>query len=227
MAGSSETTLPRIEAHGGRRVMGRSVDMRRKLALLAAPFFTMLLILSPPPANAQGLEALGPGVRKYLRVGTPKVVLEHVEVIDGTGAAPVPDQNITIAGGKITAISAGADLPPTDGTTILDLKGYAVMPGIVGMHNHLSYFVRESLAADGSTEGFYLTEMVFSGPRLYLANGVTTMRTTGTLSPYAQLKLKQDIEAGVAPGPHMDVTGPYLNGASNSLANEIKGPDDA
>ena len=178
-------------------------------------------------AHAQRIETLTPQVRKYASVQTPKVILEHVEVIDGTGAAPTPDRNVILEGGKITAISPGADVPRNDGTTVLDLRGYSVMPGIVGMHNHLTFFARANLVADGTSEAVVLTEMIFSGPRLYLANGVTTMRTTGTLSPYAELKLKQDIEAGVAPGPHMDVTGPYLNGASNSLANEIKGPDDA
>src|SRR5260370_30501634 len=55
------------------------------------------------PADAQRVDALGPEVRKYLRVNTPKVILEHVQIIDGTGAAPTPDQNIYIEGGKIKA----------------------------------------------------------------------------------------------------------------------------
>src|SRR5262249_18683749 len=192
------------------------------------PFLAVLAVSSwAGVALAQRIETLAPQVRKYASVQTPKVILTHVEVIDGTGGAPSPDRNVTIEGGKITAISPGAGVPPSDGTTVLDLRGYSVMPGIVGMHNHMSYFVRENLAADGSTEGFFLAEMIFSGPRLYLANGVTTMRTTGTLSPYAQLKLKQDIEAGTVPGPHMDVTGPYLNGTPNPLAFGLAGPEDA
>jgi imidazolonepropionase-like amidohydrolase len=178
-------------------------------------------------AAAQRIDVLGPEARKYVRVGTPRVVLEHVQVIDGTGAAPSPDRNVTLEGGIITAISPGADVPPSDGTTVLDLRGYSVMPGIVGMHNHLFFFVRGKLAADGSSDGFFVAEMIFSGPRLYLANGVTTMRTTGTLSPYAELKLKQDIEGGLIPGPHMDVTGPYLNATPNSLAYGLTGPEDA
>src|SRR5438270_13386248 len=101
-------------------------------------------------AHTQRVDALGPEVRKYLRTSTPKVVLEHVEVIDGTGAAPTPDRNITIEAGKITAVSAGADQPPSAGTTIIDLRGYSVMPGIVGMHDHLFYLARPNLAADGS-----------------------------------------------------------------------------
>jgi imidazolonepropionase-like amidohydrolase len=167
-------------------------------------------------ANAQPMDALGPEVRTLLRVTTPKVVLEHVQIIDGTGAPPIPDRNIHVEGGKITAISAGADQSPGEGTTILDLRGHSVMPGIVGMHNHLYCFVSPNLRPDGNFDGPSIRlEMTFSAPRMYLANGVTTMRTTGSIDPYAELKLKRDIERGVVPGPHLDVTGPYLDGAGN------------
>ena len=138
----------------------------------------------------------------YISVSTPRVVLAHVEVIDGTGSAPQTDRNIVIENGKIAAITAGADVAPSDGTTVLDLHGHAVMPGIVGMHDHLYFFALPNLAADRSFEQPAVTqEMLFSAPRMYLANGVTTMRTTGTYDPYSELKLKRDIESGAVPGP--------------------------
>jgi hypothetical protein len=71
--------------------------------------------------------------------------------------------------------------------------------------------------------------MSFSAPRLYLANGVTTMRTVGSIEPYTDVKVKRAIDGGVIPGPHMDVTGPFLEGP-NPLAlpmPELAGPDDA
>ena len=77
------------------------------------------------PAHAQRVDALGPEVRKYVRVSTPRVVLEHVEVVDGTGAPPSADRNILIEAGTITAISPGADMPASDGTTVFDLRGYS------------------------------------------------------------------------------------------------------
>ena len=181
-------------------------------------------------ADAQRADALNLEVRNYVRVGTPKVVLEHVRVIDGTGAAPRPDQNVRIEGGRITAISAGADESPSDDTTVLDLRGYSVMPGIVGMHNHLFALLRPNLAPDGSFEGPGLfVEMSFSAPRLYLANGVTTMRTVGSANPNADLKLKRAIESGLVPGPHLDVTGPFLDGPGNQnlQMQELTGPEDA
>ena len=181
-------------------------------------------------AEAQRLEDLKPPVRKYLSVSTPKVVLTHVQIIDGTGAAPVADRNITIANGKITAIQAGADQSPSEGTTVLDLKGHTVIPGIVGMHDHLFAFVRPGLGADLTFEApAMFVQMTFSAPRLYLASGVTTMRTTGSIAPYADLKLKRAIEGGTLPGPHLDVTGPYLDGPGNPnlQIHELSGPEDA
>jgi imidazolonepropionase-like amidohydrolase len=197
-----------------------------------SPFFFCLAALSSSGlARAQGFDALGPQVRKYVGVGTPRVVLEHVLVIDGTGSAPIPDRNVSIEGGKITAITPGADLPPKDGTTIMNLRGYSVMPGIVGMHDHLFYLSRPNLAADSSFDGPALfLQMSFSAPRLYLANGVTTARTAGSADPYTDLRLQQAIEAGGVPGPHLDVTGPYLEGASsnpNLQMRQLTGPEDA
>ncbi len=182
-------------------------------------------------AHAQRIETLGPQARKYSSVSTPRVVLEHVQIIDGTGAAPLADRNISIEGGKITAISAGADLSPSDGTTILSLRGYTVMPGIVGMHDHLFYLARPNLAPDYSSDGPALfVQMSFSAPRLYLANGVTTARTVGSVDPYTDLRLRQAIETGALPGPHLEVTGPYLEGASNNpnlQMRQLTGPEDA
>jgi imidazolonepropionase-like amidohydrolase len=194
------------------------------------PLFSVAVLSYSAPADAQRVDTLGPEVRKYLRVSTPKVILEHVQIIDGTGAAPTPDQNIYLEGGKIKAISAGADQPASDGTTILDLRGYSVMPGIVGMHNHLYYLARPNFGADGSFDKPALfLQMSFSAPRLYLANGVTTMRTAGSVGPNTDLKLKQAIERGTLPGPHLDVTGPYLDGPGNSNLQwqELTGPEDA
>jgi imidazolonepropionase-like amidohydrolase len=171
----------------------------------------------------QGLDSLGPQVRPYLRVTTSKVVLAHVQIIDGTGSAPLADRNVTIDNGVITAIAPGTDLSATAGTTILDLRGHSVMPGIVGMHDHLFAMARPQ----GSPALF--VEMIYSAPRLYLANGVTTLRTAGSIAPYADVNLRNAIDAGSLPGPHIDVTGPYLDGPGNPnpLIHALTGAEDA
>ncbi|HEV8436444.1 MAG TPA: amidohydrolase, partial [Thermoanaerobaculia bacterium] len=150
-----------------------------------------------------------------IRVSTPRVVLEHVNVIDGTGAPAQPDRNVVIENGRIAAITPGADTPASDGATILDLRGHSVIPGIVGMHDHLYYIRYPNVDAEGNFDRpGLMDEMAFSAPRLYLANGVTTIRTAGSINAYEDVRLKEAIDAGTMPGPHMDVTGPYLEGTN-------------
>ena len=199
----------------------RKLPVRECLALcLSASCHSQL-------AYAQTADVLGPEVRKYVRVSTPKVLLEHVRVVDGTGAPSKADQNITIENGKVAAIRRGADEPQSAGVTVLNLRGYSVIPGIVGMHDHLNFYARPNLQADGNYDRPPLaTQMSFSAPRLYLANGVTTMRTAGSVAPQTDLNLKQAIEKGVAPGPHLEVTGPFLDGPGLT-AQVLTGPEDA
>ncbi len=198
--------------------------MRSHILTSVLAIFLFLL-----PAAAQTPE-LSKTVKAFVRVDAPKVVLTHVRIIDGTGAPAVEDQNVVIEGGKISAIQKGADAAATTGTTVLDLRGYTVMPGIVGMHNHLFYIARPNLNSQRKyDEPVVVPQMTFSAPRLYLAGGVTTMRTTGSVETYADLNLKRDIDAGKLPGPHLDVTGPYLEGPESYFLQmpHLTSPDDA
>jgi imidazolonepropionase-like amidohydrolase len=71
------------------------------------------------------------------------------------------------------------------------------------LHEHLFY---------PSGGGAIYNEQGFSFPRLYLAGGVTTMRTAGNMAGYADLNIKKAIDEGTAIGPTIDVTAPYLEG---------------
>ena len=72
------------------------------------------------------------------------------------------------------------------------------------MHEHLFY-------PSGAGIPLY-NEHGFSFPRLYLASGITTARTGGSLEPYTDLSIKKLIDSGRMPGPKMFITGPYLEG---------------
>ena len=132
----------------------------------------VLLVLSAVALNAQPPVTLSPLTQKYIRVNSPRVVLAHVRVIDGTGKPAVDDQNVVIEGGKIVAVQPGADVASSNGATVLDLRGYTVMPGIVGMHNHLYHIARPNLQANGDWEDPLLVpQMTFSSPRLVSRGG--------------------------------------------------------
>jgi imidazolonepropionase-like amidohydrolase len=177
-------------------------------AVLAIAISFLLCLSSQAQQSSLSKEVL-----RYVRVQAPKVVLTHVRVIDGTGRDALDDQNIVIEGGKIAAIQPGSDITGASNTAVLDLHGYSVIPGIVGMHNHLFYIARPNLDSQWHWDPPALApQMTFSAPRLYLAGGVTTMRTTGSIETYADLNLRSEIDAGHLPGPHIEVTGPYLEG---------------
>ena len=154
-----------------------------------------------------------PGLKPFVATDAPAIVLRHVCVVDGTGAPPREDQTLVIANGKISSS------PPPADAYVLDLAGHTVIPGIVGMHEHLFYPAASPIYA----------EQAFSFPRLYLAAGVTTARTAGSLEPYTDLNVKRLIDAGQMPGPKFWITGPYLEGrgAFTPQMHELTGPDDA
>ncbi|MDQ2855655.1 MAG: amidohydrolase family protein [Acidobacteriota bacterium] len=165
--------------------------------------------------------AQAPDRQQFIRVEAPAIALTHVRVIDGTGAAPQDDQTIVIGGGKIQSIGPSGSAKVAPDVKILDLRGYTVLPGLVGMHNHMFF-------PEGGSPPIY-SDMGISFPRLYLALGVTTIRTTGSVTPFTDLEIKKLIDAGRMIGPRMYITAPYLEGRGSftPVMHELTGPDDA
>jgi imidazolonepropionase-like amidohydrolase len=182
-----------------------------------ATLVVSLLAVGINAAFVSGQTSLPEEVQAFVRVGTPVVALTHVKLVDGTGADPVDDQTIVIVDGRIASVGLTDKVTIPDGAEVLNLTGHTVIPGIVGMHNHTFYTT--------SGRRVQLTE---SAPRLYLAGGVTTIRTTGSYHPYSELSLKSAIDRRQVPGPRIHVTGPYLTGGSGvSYMTQLSGPDDA
>ncbi len=195
----------------------------RRIAVTVSFFAAAIAAAQIPP---------GSPIAPFISVNAPVFVLDHVRVIDGTGAPASEDQAIVVVNGKIQFVGAAASATVPAGAQRMDLAGYTVIPGIVGMHNHLYYTDSYAVQiAGGSVEepGLFVAEIPFTAPRLYLAAGVTTMRTTGSLEPYTDLKVKSRIDTNQMPGPDMDATAPYLEGAPTLFAqmHELTGPDDA
>jgi hypothetical protein len=180
---------------------------KRALAALACFICGAAMAQAPKPSAE---------VRKFITHDQPLLALAHVRVVDGTGAPAQEDRTVVLRGGRIeTILDAAAPVP--GGATVLDLTGRTVIPGLVGMHNHLMYTASLHSDEEGKLPppGFFVTEIAFSAPRMYLAAGVTTMRTTGSVEPYTDLNIRRLIDEGQIPGPHLDVTGPYLEGKAS------------
>jgi imidazolonepropionase-like amidohydrolase len=157
-------------------------------------------------------------VRAFIKVDSPVIALTNVRVIDGTGAPARAGQTLIIRGGTIAEVGDAARVRPPEGAMVLDLTGRSVIPGLVMVHEHLYY---------PTGAGIY-GQLGESFIRLYLAGGVTTMRTGGNMNGFMDLKLKKLIDSGQRAGPAIDATAPYLNGPSTfTQLRDLKGPDDA
>jgi enamidase len=147
-------------------------------------------------------------VRAFITHAEPEIVLRNARVIDGTGRAPAENQTILIRNGMIAEIAgAGGKVNASPNAATIDLTGKTVLPGLIMFHEHLYY----------PTGGQVYAQLGASFSRLYLAGGVTTMRTGGNVNGVMDIKLKQEIEAGRQAGPSIDATAPYLNGANSFL----------
>jgi enamidase len=185
--------------------------------LLKAVLASLTLLVSPE-LHAQR-PVLSAAARAYVVVDSPVVALTHVRVIDGTGAPARDDQTLIIRDGRIAALGASRSISVPGGAQVIDLTGKSVIPGLVMVHEHLYYPTGPGVYAN----------LAESFTRLYLAGGVTSMRTGGNLNGFGDFGIKHDIDTGKKPGPWIDATAPYLEGPGLGLdqVHELTGPDDA
>jgi imidazolonepropionase-like amidohydrolase len=125
-----------------------------------------------------------------------------------TGAEPAA-QTIIVTGDRITAIAPTASTPKQSGDTEIDLTKYTVMPGLIDVHTHLTmttnfdpYFELSMTPAKEAIIGV-------ENAKVTLEAGFTTVRNVGA-NDYTDVALRDEINAGHIPGPHMQASGPAL-----------------
>lgn len=142
---------------------------------------------------------------QFVRVDASTFALTHVRVIDGTSPDTREDQTVVIRGGRIASLGPSTNASVDAGTPVLDLSGRSVIPGLIGMHDHLFYQL------ESSTAPAMVVPAQAAFAKLYLASGVTTIRTAGAVDFDGDRRAKRAIDDGKEPGPHIHLTGPYLN----------------
>ena len=128
--------------------------------------------------------------------------LVHGRVIDGNGGVPLNDVAVLLRGDRIEAVGSFASVPVPPGSTVIDVSGKTVMPGLADMHVHLSG------GWDGDRDDMlgyqrYLNALLYSG--------VTTVLDTGNVLPFIQ-QIKQEAAAGRLVSPTIKMAGPLIDG---------------
>ena len=187
------------------------------LAALAVAVAAVVSVLASASASAQR-PLDGSQAASYVAVNAEAVALRGVTVLDGTGGPALQNQTVVIEGNRISAVGAAGQVQIPAGAEVMELSGHTVIPGMVGLHNHLYYTAAGGRAA----------QLTYSAPRLYLGSGVTTVRTTGSRQPFAELNLRAEIERGSVPGPRIHVTAPYITaGGGMSTMTMLESPEQA
>lgn len=156
---------------------------------------TLAIALSVASAAHAQLPVVTPAMRPFIAYDAPVVAIRHARVIDGTGRSAVPNQTLILRDGKIESVTPDALARVPAGAVTIDATGKSVLPGLVQMHEHM-----------WMAGPYGLLDANESYPRLYLAAGVTSVRTTGSYNDYIDLKLWRSVQAGDAVGPWMDLT---------------------
>jgi len=186
--------------------------------LLLAGF--SLLIAS----HAMTQTSFSPVVKKFIDYDSSLIAFTHCKLADVKHGKVLDNQTVIVRNGIITAVDDSKKLPAPQGSVVIDLTGKSLLPGFVLLHEHMYY-------ANYSADFSYLDvkELPYTFPKLYLACGATTIRTAGSVEPYADLNLKRDIDQGKFLGPAMDVTAPYLEGKGSIFPgmHQLSGPAEA
>jgi imidazolonepropionase-like amidohydrolase len=130
------------------------------------------------------------------------ILLKGATVIDGSGGSPRKNADVLVKDGRIESVGAGLSGPA--GTTVVDLAGYTVLPGLIECHTHLT------LSPDGP--GAITREVTEGAPdaairgviaaKKTLEAGFTTVRNVGA-GEFVDVALKRAIDRGDVPGPRM------------------------
>lgn len=152
-----------------------------------------------------GQETINNETRAFVNYERGAYIFQNLSIVDGTNTAAQSNMDIWVEGSTIKKI--GKDLSVPKGVKAIDMQGKSAMPGMVMLHEHMFY-------PKATNEGIYgVNQMSYSFPKLYLAGGVTTMRTAGSIMPQADVNIKKRINRGDTPGPKMDVTSPHMDRA--------------
>jgi imidazolonepropionase-like amidohydrolase len=144
----------------------------------------------------------------FIIESAPLIALTHARVIDGTGAPAQSNQTLIFDRGMIVDVGPSSSVAIPAGAHVIDLSGKSVFPGLVMLHEHLF-----TVSPDSTPKHLLGVEQPVSFPLMYLAAGVTTLKTTGSMDAAGDLAIKRAIDSGARAGPDMFLTAPYLEAA--------------
>jgi len=150
------------------------------------------------------------GPQAILRAMTERIALSPERMIDTVHGEVLTGRAVIVEGERIAEVVASADVP--DGVDRVDLAGHTLLPGLIDAHAHLvgEEDTGQGYAALVMRSGAQEAIVGVRNARSTLEAGFTTVRDIGTFRAFADLALRDGIDAGWFPGPRMLCAGAYV-----------------
>ena len=140
---------------------------------------------------------------------TGRTLLRAGAVIDVHTGRTSPEETVVVQGDRIVAVQTTGSTPAQPGDREIDLHGYTVLPGLFDVHTHLTGVTDFDPYLELSMTPGKEAILGVENAKTTLEAGFTTVRNVGA-NDFTDVALRDEIDAGHIPGPHMQVSGPPL-----------------
>jgi len=151
---------------------------------------------------------------------TGRTLIRAGQVLDVRSGARVPAQTIVVSGDRIQAIAPTAATPAQTGDVEIDLTRATVLPGLIDVHTHLTFpndfDPYRELAMTPAREALIGAQ----NAKVTLEAGFTSVRNVGARD-YTDVALRDEIDAGHLPGPHIQASGPAIGITGGHCDNNL------
>lgn len=152
------------------------------------------------------------------------VLIKAGKLIDVRAGRVLADQAILIEGDRIKKVGSSQSVQAPAGARVIDLSDAAVLPGLIDCHTHLTFDPSHSgysaLGISTPREALYGAK----NARVTLEAGFTTVRNVGA-NGYADIALRDAINAGDVPGPRIDASGPAIGVTGGHCDESLLAPE--
>jgi len=138
-----------------------------------------------------------------------RTLLRAGHVLDVHTGKETPAETIIVQGDHIIAIAPTASTPANPGDRVVDLTSYTLLPGLIDVHTHLTMATNFDPYFELSMTPGKEAILGVENAKTTLEAGFTTVRNVGA-NDFTDVALRDEINAGHIPGPHMQVSGPPL-----------------